>query len=86
MAAWGSNTHLLATECVEISDVSGVRSPFSSTLTFTPLNMSDVGQYSCGATAASASPYITTSTEGRSIQNIPTVNGICTKKKCVDII
>ena len=51
---------------VMISDVSSMRSPFISTLTLTPLSMTDAGQYSCVATADSSSQYITTSSQGNS--------------------
>ena len=46
---------------VMISDVSSTTSPFISTLTLSPLSMTDAGQYSCIATADSSSQYITTS-------------------------
>ena len=48
---------------VMISDVSSMRSPFISTLTLSPLSMTDAGQYSCVATADSSSHYITISPE-----------------------
>ena len=48
---------------VMISDVSSMRSPFISTLTLSPLSMTDAGQYSCVATADSSSQYISTSQE-----------------------
>ena len=57
---------LTSTERVEISAVSGI----FSTLTFTPLIMSDAGRYFCGATANSTSPYITASMEGRVTETI----------------
>ena len=46
---------------VMISDVSNLRSTFISTLTLSPLSMTDAGQYSCVATADSSSQYISTS-------------------------
>ena len=48
---------------VMISDVYSMRSPFISTLTLSPLSMTDAGQYSCVATADSSSQYISTSPE-----------------------
>ena len=51
---------------VMISDVSSMRSPFISTLTLSPLSMTDAGQYSCVAAADSSSQYITISSQGTS--------------------
>ena len=61
---------------VMISDVSSMRSPFISTLTLSPLSMTDAGQYSCVANADSSSHYITTSTQGHSPEVILNVTGI----------
>ena len=49
-----------------MSDVFSMRSPFISTLTLSPLSMTDAGQYSCVATADSSSQYISTSSQGHS--------------------
>ena len=49
---------------VIISPVATMRPPFTSTLTLSPLTMSDGGQYTCQATADSASPYVASSAEG----------------------
>ena len=51
---------------VMISAMSRMRSPFISTLTLSPLIMSDSGQYSCKAAATSPSQYITDSSQGHS--------------------
>ena len=48
-------------------DVSSMMLPsFISTLTLSPLSMTDAGQYSCVATADSSSQYISTSSQGTS--------------------
>ena len=60
---------------VMISDVSSMRSPFISTLTLSPLSMSDAGQYSCVATADSSSQYIAASSQGNSSDVILNVTG-----------
>ena len=65
-----------ASDRVMISDVSNMRSPFISTLTLSPLSMTDAGQYSCVATAGSSSHYITTSSQGHSSEVILNVTGI----------
>ena len=72
-------TTLTSTERVEISDVSGVKSPYSFTLTFSPLIMFDAGQYSCEVTADSVSSYITASMEGINENDIHIVSGMCRK-------
>ena len=65
-------------DCVSISAVSSMRSPFISTLTLSPLSMTDPTQYSCLATADSASQYIINSSPGQSsVENI-TVTGMTT--------
>ena len=61
---------------VMMSDVSSMRSPFISTLTLSPLSMTNAGQYSCVATADSPSHYITTSSQGQSSGVILNVTGI----------
>ena len=61
---------------VTISPVASLRSAFISTLTFTPLIMTDAGQYYCEATADSSSQYITTSTPGQSTEKTITVTGM----------
>ena len=59
-------TSAASTDRVMISNVTSMRSPFISTLTLSPLNMSDAGQYSCEATADSSSQYIAASSQGQS--------------------
>ena len=61
---------------IQISPVSSMRSPFTSTLTLSPLSMSDAGQFSCVATADSASQYITASSQGESQDRTVTVEGM----------
>ena len=61
---------------VMISTVSSMRSPFISTLTLSPLSMSDAGQYSCEATSDSSSQYITASSQGQSQVEPLTVTGM----------
>ena len=61
---------------VSMMSYSGQRSPFTFTLTFNPLVMSDGGPYSCRATATLSSPYITSSSHKASISKILTINGI----------
>ena len=56
--------------------VSSMRSPFISTLTLSPISMSDAGQYSCVATADSSSQYITTSSQGHSSELTLIVTGM----------
>ena len=57
------------------SAVSSMRSPFISTLTVSPLIMSDSGEYYCRATATSSSQYITDSSQGHSSLVHLTVTG-----------
>ena len=64
---------------VSISAVSSMRSPFISTLTLSPLSMTDATQYSCMATADSASQYITASIPGQSSVETITVTGMTTE-------
>ena len=61
---------------VVISVVSSMRSPFISTLTLSPLGMSDAGQYACEATADSSSQYITASSQRHSQVEPLTVTGM----------
>ena len=61
---------------VQISPVYSTRSPFTSTLTLSPLSMSDDGQFSCEATADSESQYITASSLGVSQNRTVTVEGM----------
>ena len=61
---------------IMISAVSSMRSPFISTLIFSPLNMSDSGQYSCRATTTSPSQYITDSSQEHRSQVSVTVTGM----------
>ena len=77
---WVLNTTIITTtsDQVIISPASGVMSPFISTLTFNPLIINDVGQYSCHATADSSSQYITESSPDSSSVETITVTGILT--------
>ena len=69
-------TSVDSSDRVMVSTVSSMRSPFISTLTLSPLNMSDSGQYSCRATATSLSQYITDSSQGHSSLVPLTVTGM----------
>ena len=60
----------------DVMIVSSMRSPFVSTLTLSPLSMTDAGRYSCVATADSSSHYITTSSQGHSSEVIVMVTGM----------
>ena len=79
---------------VRISPVSSTRSPFVSTLTLSPLSMTDAGQYSCVAIADSASQYITASSQGQSLAETLTVTGMslsysvicCDSRHCLQFI
>ena len=65
--------HIVSSDSrVTILPPSSLRSQFISTLTIRPLTRSDVGQYSCTATADSASQYIRQSSQGHS--HIETLN------------
>ena len=66
-------TPVASSDRVTISPVTSMRSPFISTLTLSPLSMSDAGQYSCEATADSSSQYITASSQGQSSMEMVTV-------------
>jgi len=66
---------IASSDRVMISPVATMRPPFTSTLTLSPLTMSDGGQYTCQATADSASPHVTASMEGRSSAQTVTVAG-----------
>ena len=68
-------TSVASSDRVMISPVTSMRSPFISTLTLSPLSMSDAGQYSCVATADSSSQYITASSQGQSSMETLTVAG-----------
>ena len=61
-----TDTPIAPSARIQISPVSSTRSPFTSTLTLSPLSMSDAGQFSCEATANSTSQYITASSLGES--------------------
>ena len=65
-----------ASDHVSISAVSSMRSPFISTLTLSPLSMTDATQYSCMATADSA--IIIVFSEGQSLVENITVTGMTT--------
>ena len=69
-------TPAASSDRVMISAVSSMRPPFISTLTLSPLSMSDAGQYSCGASADSSSQYITASSQGHSQVEPLTVTGM----------
>ena len=57
--------------------LSPVATTFISTLTLSPLSMSDAGQYSCEATVNSSSQYISTSNEGQSLlETLVSVTGM----------
>ena len=60
---------------VTIFPVTGTRSPFISSLTLSPLVLTDAGQYSCKVTAHSSSPHITPSGPGQSLSQTLTVIG-----------
>ena len=66
-------TPVASSDRVMISPVTSMRSPFISTLTLSPLSMSDAGQHSCEATADSSSQYITASSQGQSLMEALTV-------------
>ena len=59
-----------------ISTLTSMRSPFISTLTLSPLSMSDAGQYFCVATANSSSKCITASNQGQSIMETVIITGM----------
>ena len=61
---------------IQISPVSSTRSPFTSTLTLSPLSMSDADQFSCEATANSVSQHITASSLGESQNRTVIVEGM----------
>ena len=71
-----TNTPVVPSARVEISPVSSTRSPFTSTLIFSPLSMSDAGQFSCEATADSLFQFITASSLGQSQDRMVTVEGM----------
>ena len=73
---WRFNDRVVNSTRIEISPVSSTRSPFTSTLTLSPLSMSDAGQFSCEATADSTSQYITASSLGESQNRAVTVEGM----------
>ena len=71
-----TNTQVVNSTSIQIPSVSSTRSPFTSTLTLSPLSMSDAGQFSCEATADSASQYITASSLGESLDKTVNVEGM----------
>ena len=71
-----TSTPVVPSAHVQISPVSSTRSPFISTLTLSPLSMSDAGEFSCEATANSTSQYITASSPGVSQHKTVTVEGM----------
>ena len=71
-----TNTPVVPSNRVEISPVSSTRSPFTSTLTLSPLSMYDAGQLSCEAAADSSSQFITASSLGESQDRMVTVEGM----------
>ena len=78
-----SDTSVAPSARVQISSVSSTRSPFTSTLIFSPLSMSDAGQFSCEATADSVSQYITASSLGESQDRSFTVKGMLYSPRCI---
>ena len=78
-----TDTPVIPSAHVQISPVSSTRSPFYSTLTHILLSMSDAGQFSCEATADSASQFITTSSLGESLDRAVTVEGILYSPRCI---
>ena len=66
---------LSSDDIVTISPSSAVQSPFTSTLTLSPLARDHTGQYSCEVTVSSSSQYIITSSPGQSSQQTLTVSG-----------
>ena len=74
-----TSTPVVPSAHAQISPVSSTRSPFISTLTLSPLSMSDAGEFSCEATANSASQYITASSPGVSQHKTVTVEGMLLK-------
>ena len=71
-----TDTQIVNSTRIQISPVSSTRSPFTSTLTLSPLSMSDAGQFSCEATADSTSQYITASSLGERQDKTVTVEGM----------
>ena len=78
-----TDTPVVPSARVQISPVSSTRSPFTSTLTLSPLSMSDAGQFSCEATADSASQYITASSLGESQDRTVTAAGMLYSPRCI---
>ena len=72
-------TPVVSTDRIILSNVSNIRPPITSTLTFSPLSMADAGQYSCVATVDSSSQYITASDLGQSQEETLSVIGIYNK-------
>ena len=71
-----NNTPVAPSARIQISLVSSTRSPFTSTLTLSPLSMSDAGQFSSEATADTASQHIAASSLGESQDRTVTVEGM----------
>ena len=71
-----TDTPVVPSARVEISPVSSIISPFTSTLTLSPLSMYDAGQFSCEATADSVSQFITASSLRQSQDRMVTVEGM----------
>ena len=71
-----TNTQIVNSTRIQIPPVSSTKSPFTSTLTLSPLSMFDAGQFSCVATANSTSQYITASSLGESQNRTVTVEGM----------
>ena len=78
-----TDTSVAPSARVEISSVSNTRSPFTSTLTLSPLSMSDAGQFSCEATADSLSQFITASSLGESQDRAVTAAGMLYSPRCI---
>ena len=67
-------THNIPHDRVTISPPISLRSSFTSSLTISPLVMTDAGRYSCVASANSSSHYISGS--GRASETTLTVSGM----------
>ena len=61
---------------INISQVTIQSSLFFSTLTFSPIGISDTGQYSCQSTVSSLFPHITTSLNGDSDLSLVSMEGM----------
>ena len=78
-------TPVASSDRVMTSPVTSMRSPFISTLTLSPLSMSDAGQYSCEATADSSSQYITASSQNQSQEEMLVVASMSLLSTCYTV-